>query len=215
MWIVRWAKAATVGSWVTMMIVLPAWLSRITWSICEARKRFSFLRMVSGEPIRPLYTDSDLPADPEAAIGLPGEYPYTRGVYPSMYRGRLWTMRQFAGFGTVEETNERFHYLLDHGQTGLSTAFGMSGNTVALAFSGSYGPPRPPDNTRFDASTAVGLGLGNPVSGLGVELDVNLTSFRHFGASGNISGNVSKMFQINDKGVYSVMLAVGNLGASM
>ena len=58
-------------------------------------------------------------------IGLPGEYPYTRGVYPSMYRGRLWTMRQFAGFGTAEETNERFRYLLDHGQTGLSTAFDM------------------------------------------------------------------------------------------
>ena len=58
-------------------------------------------------------------------IGLPGEFPFTRGVYPSMYRGRLWTMRQFAGFGTAEETNERFRYLLDHGQTGLSTAFDM------------------------------------------------------------------------------------------
>ena len=57
--------------------------------------------------------------------GCPGEYPFTRGVYPSMYRGRLWTMRQFAGFGTAEETNERFRYLLDHGQTGLSTAFDM------------------------------------------------------------------------------------------
>jgi methylmalonyl-CoA mutase, N-terminal domain len=80
---------------------------------------------ISGEPIRPLYTDGDLPADPEAAIGLPGEYPYTRGVYPSMYRGRLWTMRQFAGFGSARETNTRFRYLLDHGQTGLSTAFDM------------------------------------------------------------------------------------------
>src|SRR5438270_712960 len=58
-------------------------------------------------------------------VGLPGQYPFTRGVYPSMYRGRLWTMRQFAGFGTAEETNERFRYLLDHGQTGLSTAFDM------------------------------------------------------------------------------------------
>jgi len=80
---------------------------------------------ISGEPIAPLYTEADLPADPAAAIGLPGEYPFTRGVYPSMYRGRLWTMRQFAGFGTSEETNERFHYLLEHGQTGLSTAFDM------------------------------------------------------------------------------------------
>ena len=80
---------------------------------------------ISGEPIAPLYTAEDLHEDPEAAIGLPGEYPYTRGVYGSMYRGRLWTMRQFAGFGTAQETNQRFHYLLAHGQTGLSTAFDM------------------------------------------------------------------------------------------
>jgi methylmalonyl-CoA mutase, N-terminal domain len=79
---------------------------------------------LSGEEIRPLYTERDLPTDP-ATIGLPGQYPYTRGVYPSMYRGRLWTMRQFAGFGTAAETNQRFRYLLEHGQTGLSTAFDM------------------------------------------------------------------------------------------
>jgi methylmalonyl-CoA mutase N-terminal domain/subunit len=78
---------------------------------------------LSGEPVNPLYTEADLP-DLEQ-IGLPGSYPFTRGVYPSMYRGRLWTLRQFAGFGTAEETNERFHYLLAHGQTGLSTAFDM------------------------------------------------------------------------------------------
>jgi len=80
---------------------------------------------LSGVPIEPLYTEADLPADRADAIGLPGQYPFTRGVYPSMYRGRLWTMRQFAGFGTAEDTNERFRYLLDHGQTGLSTAFDM------------------------------------------------------------------------------------------
>jgi methylmalonyl-CoA mutase N-terminal domain/subunit len=80
---------------------------------------------MSGEPVKPLYTEADLPADPEASIGFPGEYPYTRGVYGSMYRGRLWTMRQFAGYGTAAETNRRFRYLLDHGQTGLSTAFDM------------------------------------------------------------------------------------------
>ncbi|HEY2438672.1 MAG TPA: methylmalonyl-CoA mutase family protein [Solirubrobacteraceae bacterium] len=79
---------------------------------------------LSGEEIAPLYTERDLPSEPDA-IGLPGQFPFTRGVYPSMYRGRLWTMRQFAGFGTAEETNARFHYLLDHGQTGLSTAFDM------------------------------------------------------------------------------------------
>jgi methylmalonyl-CoA mutase N-terminal domain/subunit len=78
---------------------------------------------LSGEPIAPLYTAADLPELDQ--IGVPGEYPYTRGVYESMYRGRPWTMRQFAGFGTAEETNERFRYLLDHGQTGLSTAFDM------------------------------------------------------------------------------------------
>ena len=86
----------------------------------ERREAFVTL---SGDPIAPLYTEADLPA--ADAIGLPGEFPFTRGVYPSMYRGRLWTMRQFAGFGTAEETNERFRYLLDHGQTGLSTAFDM------------------------------------------------------------------------------------------
>jgi methylmalonyl-CoA mutase N-terminal domain/subunit len=80
---------------------------------------------ISGLPIEPLYTPEDASADPEAEIGRPGEYPFTRGPYETMYRGRLWTMRQFAGFGTVEETNQRFHYLIDHGQTGLSTAFDM------------------------------------------------------------------------------------------
>ncbi len=81
------------------------------------------LDTLSGVPLKALYTEEDLPS-PDT-IGRPGEFPYTRGVYESMYRGRLWTMRQFAGFGTAEETNERFHYLLDHGQTGLSTAFDM------------------------------------------------------------------------------------------
>jgi methylmalonyl-CoA mutase N-terminal domain/subunit len=80
---------------------------------------------MSGIPIKPLYTERDLPAETGRSVGLPGQFPFTRGVYPSMYRGRLWTMRQFAGFGTAEETNERFRYLLDHGQTGLSTAFDM------------------------------------------------------------------------------------------
>ncbi len=78
---------------------------------------------LSGVPVKPLYTEDDLPARDD--VGVPGGFPFTRGVYPSMYRGRLWTMRQFAGFGTAEETNERFRYLLDHGQTGLSAAFDM------------------------------------------------------------------------------------------
>jgi methylmalonyl-CoA mutase, N-terminal domain len=88
-------------------------------------ERDALFTTLSGEPIAPLYTPDDLEDDGEDRIGRPGQFPYTRGVYPSMYRGRLWTMRQFAGFGTAEETNERFRYLLDHGQTGLSTAFDM------------------------------------------------------------------------------------------
>jgi len=81
---------------------------------------------VSNREVDRLYTPLDIDnLDYEADLGFPGEPPYTRGVYPTMYRGRQWTMRQFAGFGTAEETNERFHYLTDEGQTGLSTAFDM------------------------------------------------------------------------------------------
>ncbi len=80
---------------------------------------------MSGLPLDPVYTPDTTPIDYDRDLGQPGEYPFTRGVYPTMYRGRLWTMRQFAGFGTAEETNGRFRYLLDHGQTGLSTAFDM------------------------------------------------------------------------------------------
>jgi methylmalonyl-CoA mutase N-terminal domain/subunit len=80
---------------------------------------------ISGVENEPLYTPENVELDYRRDLGYPGETPFTRGVYPSMYRGRLWTMRQFAGFGTAEETNARFHYLLEHGQTGLSTAFDM------------------------------------------------------------------------------------------
>src|SRR6202049_2923347 len=81
---------------------------------------------VSGHPIRQLYTPADLTNwNPETDLGFPGEPPYTRGIHPTMYRGRLWTMRQFAGFGTAEDTNARFRYLLAQGQTGLSVAFDL------------------------------------------------------------------------------------------
>jgi methylmalonyl-CoA mutase, N-terminal domain len=80
---------------------------------------------ISGIDLEPLYTPDTVEIVYGRDLGLPGEFPFTRGVYPSMYRGRLWTMRQFAGFGTATETNERFRYLLEHGQTGLSTAFDM------------------------------------------------------------------------------------------
>jgi methylmalonyl-CoA mutase N-terminal domain/subunit len=79
---------------------------------------------VSGHPIREIYTPAELPGfNFQRDLGEPGDFPFTRGVYRNMYRGRLWTMRQFAGFGTAEDTNLRFHYLLKHGQTGLSVAF--------------------------------------------------------------------------------------------
>jgi methylmalonyl-CoA mutase, N-terminal domain len=76
----------------------------------------------SGIPIKPLYTEQDIG---DVDLGAPGQFPFLRGVYPTMYRGRLWTMRQYAGFGTAEETNERYRYLLEHGQTGLSVAFDL------------------------------------------------------------------------------------------
>ncbi len=80
----------------------------------------------SGIPIKRLYTPLDLEAvDYNQDIGYPGEFPYTRGVYPTMYRGRLWTMRNYAGFGTAEDTNKRFRYLLEHGMPGLSVAFDL------------------------------------------------------------------------------------------
>ncbi len=81
---------------------------------------------LSGASIKPLYTPADLPSfSPEAELGQPGQFPYTRGIHASMYRGRLWTMRQFAGFGRPRDTNARFRFLLDQGQTGLSTAFDL------------------------------------------------------------------------------------------
>jgi methylmalonyl-CoA mutase, N-terminal domain len=81
---------------------------------------------ISGEPLEPLYTPEDVAdLDPERDLGYPGEYPFTRGVYHTMYRGRLWTMRQFAGYGSAAQTNERYQYLLSRGQMGLSVAFDM------------------------------------------------------------------------------------------
>jgi methylmalonyl-CoA mutase, N-terminal domain len=91
-----------------------------------ATERKRAFETMSGLPVERVYTPADLPGwrDP-VRLGLPGEYPFTRGVYPTMYRGRLWTMRMFAGFGRPEDTNRRFKFLLDQGQTGLSTAFDM------------------------------------------------------------------------------------------
>jgi len=97
------------------------WLNEVYSKGKTRRDRFS---TVSDREVEPLYTPEDLEGfSYERDLGYPNGHPYTRGIYPTMYRGRLWTMRQFAGFGTPEDTNERFKYLLSHGQTGLSVAF--------------------------------------------------------------------------------------------
>src|ERR1700694_1174753 len=92
----------------------------------KSPERASEFTTISGHPIRRLYTPADLPSwDPDNELGFPGEPPYTRGIHSTMHRGRLWTMRQFAGFGSAEDTNQRFRYLLSQGQTGLSVAFDL------------------------------------------------------------------------------------------
>jgi len=91
----------------------------------KAPERRAEFRTNTGFPVKRVYTALDLAETPPEDIGLPGQYPFTRGAYPTMYRGRLWTMRQIAGFGTAEDTNRRFKYLISQGQTGLSTDFDM------------------------------------------------------------------------------------------
>src|SRR5213594_4112938 len=104
-----------------------AWEKNTLQPTLEKRpERQADLPTISGHPIRRLYTQADLPNwDPDRELGFPGEPPYTRGIHSTMHRGRLWTMRQFAGFGAAEDTNQRFRYLLAQGQTGLSTAFDL------------------------------------------------------------------------------------------
>jgi methylmalonyl-CoA mutase N-terminal domain/subunit len=99
--------------------------SRWEEAYSKASERDAEFSTMSGVPIKPLYTPEDAEGDYDEKLGYPGEFPYTRGVYPNMYRGRLWTVRQFAGYGDPEETNKRFKYLLEHGQNGLSVAFDM------------------------------------------------------------------------------------------
>ena len=100
------------------------WEKAAAESFQKKPARKSDFTTVSGAKVNPLAAADTLAGfDPERDLGWPGEYPFTRGVQPTMYRGKLWTMRQFAGYGTAKQTNERFHYLLDRGQTGLSTAF--------------------------------------------------------------------------------------------
>lgn len=100
-----------------------AWNDKTEAWVKKHPEREREFHSISNRKIERLYAPEEADADYLEKIGFPGEYPYTRGIYPTMHRGRLWTMRQFAGFGTASDTNKRFHYLLEHGQTGLSTAF--------------------------------------------------------------------------------------------
>ena len=111
--------------------------------LTKAPERSPEFRTSSEIPVARVYGPDDVAArnfDPTDALGLPGQYPFTRGVQPTMYRGRFWTMRQYAGFGTAEESNRRYRYLLAQGQTGLSVAFDLP-TQMGLR-------PRPPHDRR-------------------------------------------------------------------
>ena len=112
----RKALASQVEAWET---------NEVARFVARAPERQPEFRTLGGFPLKRTYTALDVADTPLEDIGLPGQYPYTRGPYPTMYRGRLWTMRQIAGFGTAEDTNQRFKYLIKQGQTGLSTDFDM------------------------------------------------------------------------------------------
>ena len=112
----RKALASQVEAWET---------NEVARFVARAPERQPEFRTLGGFPLKRTYTALDVADTPLEDIGLPGQYPYTRGPYPTMYRGRLWTMRQIAGFGTAEDTNQRFKYLIEQGQTGLSTDFDM------------------------------------------------------------------------------------------
>jgi methylmalonyl-CoA mutase N-terminal domain/subunit len=102
------------------------WNDRVEKSLDKNPERKKNFQTTSGIPVKRVFSPEDVAEqDYQQALNLPGEYPYTRGVQPTMYRGRFWTMRQYAGFGTAEDTNQRYRYLLDHGQTGLSVAFDL------------------------------------------------------------------------------------------
>ncbi len=141
----------------------------------ERRERFE---TSSGIEVRDLYTSADLEGlDEDRDLGRPGEYPFTRGVQPTMYRSRFWTMRQYAGFATAEETNRRFRYLLDHGQTGLSVAFDlptqMGYDSDAPAAEGEVGRVGVPISSLADMAVLVD---GLPLEDVSTSMTINATA---------------------------------------
>jgi methylmalonyl-CoA mutase N-terminal domain/subunit len=141
----------------------------------ERRERFE---TSSGVEVRDVYTADDMAdLDPAAELGLPGEYPFTRGIQPTMYRSRLWTMRQYAGFATAEETNRRFRYLLEQGQTGLSVAFDlptqMGYDADAPEAAGEVGRVGVPISSLADMEA---LFQGIPLGGVSTSMTINATA---------------------------------------
>src|SRR5215218_1217905 len=141
----------------------------------ERRERFA---STSDVEIRDLYTPADTAAlDEDRDLGRPGEFPFTRGVQPTMYRGRLWTMRQYAGFSDAEETNRRFRYLLDQGQTGLSVAFDlptqMGYDSDAPQAEGEVGRVGVPISSLVDMETLV---EGIPLGEVSTSMTINATA---------------------------------------
>ncbi len=141
----------------------------------ERRERFV---TSSGIEIRDLYTQADVAGLDEARdLGRPGEYPYTRGVQPTMYRSRFWTMRQYAGFATAEETNRRFRYLLEQGQTGLSVAFDlptqMGYDSDAAAAEGEVGRVGVPISSLADMAVLLD---GLPLDRVSTSMTINATA---------------------------------------
>jgi methylmalonyl-CoA mutase N-terminal domain/subunit len=143
----------------------------------HAERRPSF-RTSSEIEIRDLYTAADIAdLDEERDLGRPGEFPFTRGVQPTMYRGRLWTMRQYAGFSTAADTNERFRYLLEKGQTGLSVAFDlptqMGYDSDAVEAQGEVGRVGVPVSSLADMETLLD---GLPLDTVSVSMTINATA---------------------------------------
>ena len=148
-----------------------------TKALAGSPERSEAFVTTSGIPVQDVYTAADVSGDPETSLGLPGAFPFTRGVQPTMYRSRFWTMRQYAGFATAAETNERFRYLLSQGQTGLSVAFDlptqMGFDSDAPEAEGEVGRVGVPVSSLADMET---LFAGIPLGEVSTSMTINATA---------------------------------------